>query len=130
MYWAPDSLVDYSDKINLDIQKICNYKADQLIICGDFNFSEIDWINHLITAGSAERENVASRFYETCQDFFLYQHVTEFTRKRGRDEPSTLDLIFTRNELEIDDIYYKVPIGKSDNLILVFDFNLEGSCEV
>ena len=129
MYRAPDSLVEYSDKINLNIQKICNFKSDQLIICGDFNFPEIDWINHLVTAGSAERENVASRFYEICQDFFLYQHVTEFTRKRGSDEPSTLDLIFSKNEFEIDEIVYKVPIGKSDHQVLVFDFSLEGTCE-
>ena len=90
-------MLEYNNKINLDIQKICGFHSEQLIICGDFNFPEIDWINHLISEGSAERENVVCRFYDNCQDSFLYQHVTEFDRKRGSDEPSTLDLIFTKN---------------------------------
>ena len=102
-----------------------------MIICGDFNFPEIDWIHHLVDGNSTESsDSVASRFYDLCQDSFLHQHVSEFTRKRGRDEPSLLDLILTENDLEIDEIKYDVPIGKSDHSVLIFDFTLEEGCEI
>ena len=131
MYRAPDSSVEYSNNIILTMNKVCELNFDQIIICGDFNFPEIDWINHLVDGGSTESsDNVVSRFYDACQDTFLHQHVTEFTRKRGRDEPSLLDLILTRNELEIEEIKYDSPIGKSDHLVLTFDFALEGFCEL
>ena len=45
---------------------------------------------------------------------------------REEDQPSTLDLVFSKNELEIESIDYKVPFQKSDHSVLVFDVTLEG----
>ena len=55
----------------------------------------------------------------------LHQHVTEFTRQRGENEPSLLDLIFSKNEHEIDLIHHQTPIGKSDHVVWYFEFLLE-----
>ena len=41
---------------------------------------------------------------------------------RGEDKPSTLDLIFTKTENEIDNISYEAPLGNSDHVTLRFDF--------
>ena len=64
-------------------------------------------------------------FYDLCSDHFLYQHVTDYTRARGSDSPSLLDLIFTENELEIVKLSFLSPIGASDHSVLTFDFVLE-----
>ena len=41
-----------------------------------------------------------------------------------------LDLVFSKNEFEIEEISYLAPIGKSDHSVLLFDFALEGFVEV
>ena len=97
------------------------------MICGDFNYPKIDWINLEV---HAEDDSSEQRFYDVCQDSFLYQYVDEYTRQRGSDNPSVLDLVFSKNELEIEHIEYQVPIGKSDHSVLVFDFALEGDANV
>ena len=93
------------------------------MLCGDFNFKEIDWVNQTVD-GSEESEPVT--FYETCQEAYLHQHVTEFTRSRGTDTPSLLDLVFTKDELDIDSIDYCAPIGASDHAVLIFPLWIEG----
>ena len=69
------------------------------------------------------------KFYDLCQDLFLYQHVNQLTRARGSDTPSTLDVVFSRNKLEVDEIQYKASIGSSDHAVLTFNYMLEnGNC--
>ena len=53
--------------------------------------------------------------------------MLEPTRKRGVNDPSTLDLIFTKSELEIDHLQYFSRLGASDHAILSFSFILEGT---
>ena len=131
MYRPPDSPQDYNLNIISALKELSEIESDQVLICGDFNFPKIDWVNHLVDAGSLDSsDSVEIMFYDVCQDAFLHQHVMEFTRVRGDDEPSLLDLVLTRNELEIDEIRHDDPIGKSDHVVLVFDFTLEGFCEV
>ena len=62
-------------------------------------------------------------FLRTLQDSFLFQHVTEPTRRRGNDEPSILDLIITDEDTQVSEIIYDSPLGKSDHSTLIFDFN-------
>ena len=125
IYRPPNSSPEYNDAMNDVITELSNFACDQTIICGDFNFPNIDWINLLFTDDSVEQS-----FYDGCQDSFLHQHVTEFTRQRGTNLPSLLDLILTKNELEIELISYLAPIGKSDHAVLAFDFALEGYVEI
>ncbi|VDP94759.1 unnamed protein product [Echinostoma caproni] len=51
----------------------------------------------------------------------LYQHVKEPTRIRLRQRPSTLDLVFTRQESEISDLRQEVPLGKSVHNVLLLE---------
>ena len=45
------------------------------------------------------------------------------TRKRGNDEASLLDLIFTNEELQVADIAHHAPLGKSDHSVIGFRYN-------
>ena len=131
IYRPPSSTMDYNNNINATIKKLCEFEKDQVLICGDFNFPRIDWLNHLVDLGFLDNnESVESRFYDICQDVFLHQHAREITRKRGSDEPSLVDLVLSGNELEVENIKYDVPFGMSDHVVLIFYFTLEGFCEV
>ena len=61
-----------------------------------------------------------AKFSDECANSFLYQHVMNFTRVRGNDLPSVLDLVLTRNELEVTELEYVAPIGSSDHCALSF----------
>ena len=126
VYRPPNSPEEYNNRIN-KVFKDASDSVDQILICGDFNYPRIDWINHLIHSDETSAEQ---KFYDECQNSFFHQHVTDFTRQRGVNEPSVLDLIFSKNELEIEEIKYDPPICKSDHAVLVFDFTLERVTEV
>ena len=52
-----------------------------------------------------------------------FQHITEPTRQRGSDKPSTLDLILTNEANMISDIKIDSPIGASDHSFISFNLN-------
>jgi len=51
------------------------------------------------------------------QELCLFQHVNDATRIRQNQTPTTLDYIFTDENL-IEMINYEVPLGKSDHVVL------------
>ena len=42
---------------------------------------------------------------------------------RGNDEPSTIDLVFTDEIMQVSDIVHHAPLGKSDHAIITFKFH-------
>jgi len=84
----------------------------QLLIFGDFNYPEIDYVNYHVVSGP---DTDASRFSNRTNDLFLHQHITEWTRSRHGQQPSFLDFVFTDEDTVIDEIAYLPPLGKSDH---------------
>ena len=95
-------------------------KNSHLLIIGDFNYKDIDWKLQQSTVGI---EHDTTKFLETINDCYLFQHVNEATRYREGQNESTLDLILTNEELMVNDIDYITPIGKSDHTTLFFNYN-------
>ena len=93
-------------------------KAKRIILNGDFNCN-VNW-ESMETKGAENHWD--NKLVELTQDFLLYQHVTSSTRKRGLDEPSLLDLVFTRQKEDIESIIYHPPLGKSDHVLLEYSF--------
>ena len=48
----------------------------------------------------------------------MLPHNAEVSRRRGNDEPSNIDLIFTDEALQVSDIVYQPPLGKSDHDVI------------
>ena len=96
---------------------------DNILIMGDLNIKEIDWVN--IASKNSDPQHFNCRFIECVRDCYLTQHVTENTRQRGSDTPSCLDLVFTNKEELINEVEQVAPLGKSDHSILKFDLKLE-----
>ena len=99
-------------------------KINNILICGDFNFKEIDWIAGTVDGSRFSKQ---SKFYDCTEDNFLTQHVDQFTRKRGRDKPSTLDLVFTKmDQTQITpSLIVDPPLGKSDHAVLKWHYLMD-----
>ena len=100
-----------------------------LLICGDFNYSGIDWGNLSLQPSSAP---IIQTFLDTTQDLYLFQHITEPTHYRQGETPHILDLVFTNEQTMINDIQYLPGLGCSDHVCLSFKFmcySLQRPCE-
>ena len=127
VYRPPSYHVDMNDKLLQGITAMCDVAKDQILICGDFNYRGIDWANDMVEGSSCSDQ---AKFYDACQDRFLQQHVRECTRSRGSDEPSLIDLILTHDQMEVEDLRYLPPIGKSDHCVLAFHFTIDQANQV
>ena len=102
-------------------------KNSQVVLCGDFNFGEIMWENNSV-AGDGQHVVDAKHFLDAVNDAFLCQHIREPTHNVGCANESRLDLVFTRNIFDIENIQFLSPIGNSHHSTIMFDFLIDG-CE-
>ena len=105
-----------------DAAQLAVSKGYRLLILGDFNHKDIDWLDF---NPHGDRGSWRAKFLNCIQENFLYQHVLEPTRARGNDTPSILDLVFTQSALDIENLVYRAPLGKSDHCVLSMDFVVE-----
>ena len=84
---------------------------DRVFICGDFNYPTARWDG----TWSNERDEA---FHEAVRDGFFIQHINQPTRYREGQQSNVLDLVFSRDESDINNIYYCSPLGKSDHVLL------------
>ena len=104
VYRSPSSSKGNNLKLNALLEKAVLFEHSHILICGDFDYKEINWHN-LDT--SVDIEHDASSFLENVRDTFLIQHVTKAIRCRENQQDSCLDLIFTNEELMIDNLQYQ-----------------------
>ena len=102
------------------IENISAKNYSHVCLVGDFNYRDINWKTWTTPHGESSKE---SRFIEALRDCFLFQHADEATRSRGNDEPSLIDLILTNEELQVSDVVYQSPLGKSDHSVIVFNYH-------
>ena len=94
----------FSSTISLGdlLGSICDYT--HLLICGDFNYPNIDW------STMSSNSHHAQLFSHTIQHHYLYQHVHEPTRYRVNSTSCTLDLISTNKRYFVR-IYYLTSVS-------------------
>lgn len=88
------------------------------LIMGDFNYPNINWELSTTKGGNTEEQ----KFLDCLEDNFLVQLIEKPTRWRGTDNPTTLDLIITGDENNIENIELQSPLGKSDHCVITFNF--------
>lgn len=117
VYRSPNSTENNNLLLNDLIKQIGNYPFAYKVIMGDFNYRTINWTNWI---SEAPPGHISHELIECIRDSFLHQHVQNDTRFRGSVRPSNLDLVFSNDELLIEDLLFLSPIGKSDHLTLTF----------
>lgn len=117
IYRSPNSNEENNSKLIQDLTKICSKSNSHVLICGDFNYPNINWENGKCSSHGA------SCFLEGIRDCFLHQHVTNPTHHRPNQEANILDLVLTNEEGMVSRLDHKAPIGKSHHSVLTFTLN-------
>ena len=73
-----------------------------LVIAGDFNYPDINWDS---VESVKHSEHTSQMLIDAVRDSFLHQHVTQTTRYRHEQSPSTRDLVLTSEENMINHNY-------------------------
>ena len=71
---------------------------------------------------SENESHMSFIFLEGIEDCFLFQQIREPARFRDGQIHSILDLIFTNEENMVDKINHLPNLGKSDHVVLCFNF--------
>ena len=103
-------LMDMLNKVSMDKE------YTHILIVGDFNLPDVNW-----TTWHA-RSNMSRAFMECLRDCHFHQMVTEPTRVRVNQEPTTLDLVITNDLNYVPHIERQSPLGASDHCVLYIDF--------
>ena len=109
-----------NEKLNRLFHAISLKKYSHRCIVGDFNYRNINWVTWTTNHGEDSTE---AKFIETTRNCYFYQHIEQVTRRRGNDNPSLIDLVFTDEEMQISDIQHLSPLGKSDHSVITLTFN-------
>ena len=112
IYRSPNSDRSNNDELNNYINELDKFSASHKLVVGDFNFPTINWTEKTAPDGTAQA------FLESIEETYWTQHIVEPTRKRGSDNPSLLDLLFTNEEDMISEINMESPLGKSDHSVI------------
>ena len=117
LYRSPSSSDDSIHHFRELLQLVMATNPSHLLLAGDFNLGDIDWLKHM---SRAPPSHISHAFIEITDDFFLHQHVTFPTRFRHGNTPSVLDLIFTNEEGMVRNLCSGPGLGKSDHVVLRF----------
>ena len=93
-------------------------KNSPYLLAGDFNLPTINW-----TTCTSTGSITASHFLDFFLNASLNQHVNFTTRYRAGNKPSLLDLVITDSQNSIAKLGSSHPLGKSDHLVIHFDFH-------
>lgn len=115
---APSNLQQLADNI-VEIQH--KFKNAVLVVAGDFNLGDIDWI-HREVKPYANESSKCSLLLDICNEHFLDQTVTEPTRIADATQ-NILDLVLTSHSNFIETC--SVTDGISDHLMVCFTLNLK-----
>jgi endonuclease/exonuclease/phosphatase family metal-dependent hydrolase len=94
---------------------ISNASRKQVLIMGDFNFPNINWVMH-------ESDTAGSEFRDLIMDNYLVQHVKFPTR-----ENNILDLVLTSEVGMVDKVGVIEHLGNSDHNIIVWKLLCDAS---
>lgn len=122
VYRSPNSNSENDKELNDLLKEAKKLDHTHLVIMGDMNYPGIVWQDKFSVSTRTESE---LNFVECTRDNFLYQHVDEVTRKRGNNDASLIDLIFTNEEHMISMLNVDSPLGKSDHSVISLQIHVE-----
>ena len=116
IYRSPAANETFNQCLLDKIRVACARYQTPILILGDFNLPQLH------THQNHPPHTLEGKFQCLFEDLTLVNHVSSYTRVRGNDQPSTLDLILTNEALAVDQVFCEPPLGKSDHLVLKFGY--------
>lgn len=102
------------DKQIFNLLKSTELERDAILLFGDFNFPNLEWIDGIPTGKS----EVELDFVDALNDTNLTQLISSLTRFRADDTPSLLDLLLTSEPALVTPPVTGAPIGRSDHAVI------------
>jgi endonuclease/exonuclease/phosphatase family metal-dependent hydrolase len=121
IYRSPNSEEKNNKELEALLKEASSLRGIQLLIMGDFNHPEINWLNETYTCSDKHH---AARFLECTRDCYLTQHVTKPTHYRGDQKANTLDLVLSNEEDLVINVDVRAPVGKSHHGVVTFHLNV------
>ena len=90
-------------------------KSRRVLLVGDFNCKDINW-NEMEMSGNDSPW--CDKLIQLAMVNTMEQWVDEVTRCRGEEEPSLIDLVFTKKPETRPEIKFLSPMGKSDHVVI------------
>ena len=115
-YRSPNSTNEETEALNTIInQMMTKYNNERIILTGDLNFPEIDWMNEVC---KKKTDHPAYKFLNTLQQNFLFQLIKEPTHHRPMQSPILIDLVITNDQSMMQNIHLLPPLGKSHHSLI------------
>ena len=115
IYRPPSACESFNQALLEKIRLGCTRHQTATLLLGDFNLPQLYSQNHV-------EQSIESQFQQMLEEIPLFNHVYEFTRIRADERPSILDLVLSDEVNAIEQIRYASPLGRSDHLVLKFDY--------
>ena len=90
-------------------------QSRKVLLVGDFNCKDINW-EEMEVKGNANPWS--DKLIQLALVNTMDQWVDEITRCRGEEEPSLIDLVFTKKPESKPRMMYLSPMGKSDHVVI------------
>jgi hypothetical protein len=119
VYRPPSSSIS-DDKILIDFIKGLADTSEKIFIFGDFNMPDLLWP----LDSSGPFSNSSQLMADLIINSHLCQLVSEPTRFRLNQTPSTLDLIISSDDNSLTNLKYLSPIGISDHVTLGIELQI------
>ncbi len=65
------------------------------------------------------------KFFKIAEEKFLFQAIKSPTRFRGGNNPSILDLAFTKYPDDVSSVQMLAPLGKSDHVVILLELHIK-----
>ena len=110
VYRPPNCSENCSAVILLCIQHLI-YNCTSFVICGDFNFSKINWINMQTSGNTSSFEFL---------NFVLLEGISQMVNEPTHQSGGILDLVLASDEYLVDTVSTDQPLASSDHFTLTF----------
>lgn len=121
IYRSPSSMMENNKLLCELMQLVSKSRVKHVLIMGDFKFPDINWKRAHVDSTS---NNPSHMFLTATQESFFHQHIDEPTRHRHGQRANVLDLVFTNTAELILSIEYLPPLGLSDHVCLLAEFDI------
>ena len=115
LYRPPNCSAEHDNLLIRSLKHALSLGYSHVLLVGDFNAPSL-------FNSEASPNSFNADFLDIINTHPLYNHIFQPTRFRLPNTPSILDLIFTNEDLMVENVDFLPPLGYSDHVVLSFHF--------
>ena len=138
VYRSPNLTKAENNKLLNQLDKVpfLSEQLENIIMVGDFNLPNVDWVNGIVVApiDSIDQKIITQNEYLDLftakgLHWYIEQEPTRYKLVGNTLQTSLLDQIFANNDCVIGDVNLIAPLGKSDHACIEIEANFRSNIE-